>query len=201
MTNKVDINMEDIMNNENEFKKFINSIKHNEDVTKEVFNIILKHLYENHPKTAIDLLFKAGYIKEDLVKITDNQFYGLRASFNVNINSLKCDEDVIEIIEKILDLDIKPSRVFVKHDKLDIFYQPQNEINIKNQSEYMNLINNFIDFIEYQDSVKMKFSGWNLNGENVVESEANDSNTLFSKEIFNPNIVYVDGLLEGYITL
>lgn len=37
MTNKVDINMEDIMNNENEFKKFINSIKHNEDVTKEVF--------------------------------------------------------------------------------------------------------------------------------------------------------------------
>lgn len=201
MTNKVDINMEDIMNNENEFKKFINSIKHNEDVTKEVFNIILKHLYENHPKTAIDLLFKAGYIKEDLVKITDNQFYGLRASFNVNINYLKCDEDVIEIIEKILDLDIKPSRVFVKNDKLDIFYQPQNEINIKNQSEYMNLINNFIDFIEYQDSVKMKFSGWNLNGENVVESEANDSNTLFSKEIFNPNIVYVDGLLEGYITL
>lgn len=146
-------------------------------------------------------MFKAGYIKEDLVKITDNQFYGLRASFNVNINSLKCDEDVIEIIEKILDLDIKPSRVFVKHDKLDIFYQPQNEINIKNQSEYMNLINNFIDFIEYQDSVKMKFSGWNLNGENVVESEANDSNTLFSKEIFNPKIVYVDGLLEGYITL
>lgn len=201
MTNKVDINMEDIMNNENEFKKFINSIKDNEDVTKEVFNIILKYLYENHSKTAIDLLFKAGYIKEDLVKITDNQFYGLRASFNVNINSLKCDEDVIEIIEKILDLDIKPSRVFVKHDKLDIFYQPQSEINIKNQSEYMNLINNFIDFIESQDSAKMKFSGWNLNGENVVESEANYSNTLFSKEIFNPKIVYVDGLLEGYITL
>lgn len=201
MTNKVDINMEDIMKNENEFKKFINSIKHNEDLTKDVLNIILKHLYENHPKTAIDLLFKVGYIKEDLVKITDNQFYGLRASFNVNINSLKCDEDVIEIIEKILDLDVKPSRVFVKHDKLDIFYQPQNEINIKNQSEYMNLINNFIDFIESQDSVKMKFSGWNLNGENVVESEANDSNTLFSKEIFNPKIVYIDGLLDGYITL
>ncbi|WP_270941636.1 hypothetical protein [Romboutsia lituseburensis] len=201
MTNKVDINMEDIMNNENEFKKFINSIKDNKYVTKEVFNIILKYLYENHSKTAIDLLVKAGYIKEDLVKITDNQFYGLRASFNVNINSLKCDEDLIEIIEKILDLDIKPSRVFVKHDKLDIFYQPQSEINIKNQSEYMNLINNFIDFIESQDSVKMKFSGWNLNGENVVKSEANDSNTLFSKEIFNPKIVYVDGLLEGYITL
>lgn len=201
MTNKVDINMEDIMKNENEFKNFINSIKHNEDFTKDVLNIILKHLYENHPKAVVDLLFKVGYINEDLVKITDNKFYGLRASFNVNINSLKCDEDVIEIIEKILDLDIKPSRVFVKHDKLDIFYQPQNEINIKNQSEYMNLINNFIDFIESQGSVKMKFSGWNLNGENVVESEANDSNTLFSKEVFNPKIVYVDGLLEGYITL
>lgn len=39
------------------------------------------------------------------------------------------------------------------------------------------------------------------NGDKIVESQANDSNISFSKEIFNPDTVYLDGLIEGYVNL
>lgn len=138
---------------------------------------------------------------ENILKNEDNKFYGLRARVDFDLELLDEDEDVRDIIEMILTLDIKPSRLLIKKGRVDIFYQPQKEIAIKNKSGYMKLINEFIDFIESQELVEMKFLGLDLNGDKVVESQENDSNILFSKEIFNPNIVYFDGLIMGYLTL
>lgn len=138
---------------------------------------------------------------ENILENADNKFYGLRARVDFDLDLLDEDEDVIDIMDRILTLDVKPSRMFITKGRVDIFYQPQKEIAIESKSGYMKLINEFIDFIESQEIVEMKFLGWNLNGDKIVKSQANDSNISFSKEIFNPDTVYFDGLIEGYVNL
>ena len=133
---------------------------------------------------------------ENILENVDNKFYGLRARVDFDLDLL--DEDVIDIMDRILTLDVNPSRMFITKGRVDIFYQPQKEISIESKLGYMKLIN---EFIESQEIVEMKFLGWNLNGDKIVESQANDSNISFSKEIFNPDTVYLDGLIEGYVNL
>lgn len=138
---------------------------------------------------------------ENILENADNKFYGLKARVDFDLELLDEDEDVRDIIERILTLDIKPSRMLIKKGRVDIFYQPQKEIAIKNKSGYIKLINEFIDFIKTQNIVEMKFLGWDLNGDKIVESKENDRNISFIKEIFNPEIVYFDGFIEGYINI
>lgn len=201
MTTKINFDRENTLNNENEFKMLIDLIKHDKDMMQEAINIILKDLYENQPKLAVEILHKSGCIKNDVTKLVDNKFHGLRASVEFDLDLLNEDEDVIDIMEWILDLDVKPSRMFIKKGRIDVFYQPQKEIFIENKLGYRKLINDFIDFIESQELVEMKFLGWDLNIDKIVESQENDSDISFSKEIFNPDTVYFDGLIEGYVNL
>ena len=201
MMSKISFDKENILKDVNEFKMFIDLIKQDEDMMQETFNIILEGLYENKPKLAVEILDKLGCVKNDTTKIIDNKFHGLRARVHFDLDLLNEDEDVIDVMEWILNLDVKPSRMFIKKDRIDLFYQPQKQICIENKLGYRKLIDDFIDFIESQEVVEMKFLGWDLDIDNIVESQGNDSNISFNKEIFNPDTVYFDGLIDGYVNL
>lgn len=108
----------------------------------------MKDLYENQHKLAVEILHKLGCIKNDATKLVDNKIHGLRASVEFDLELLNEDEDVRDVIERILTLDIKSSRMFIKKGRIDIFYQLQKEIFIENKLGYRKLINDFIDFIE-----------------------------------------------------
>ncbi len=60
---------------------------------------------------------------ENILENVDNKFYGLRARVDFDLDLL--DEDVIDIMDRILTLDVNPSRMFITKGRVDIFYQPQ----------------------------------------------------------------------------
>lgn len=66
-------------------------------------------------------------------KVVDNKFHGLRASVEFNLELLNEYEDIRDVIEWILTLDVKQSRMLIKKGRIDIFYQPQNKIFIENK--------------------------------------------------------------------
>ncbi len=60
---------------------------------------------------------------ENILENADNKFYGLRARVEFDLDLLDEDEDVIDIMDRILTLDVKPSRMFITKGRVDIFYQ------------------------------------------------------------------------------
>ncbi|HBG7256465.1 hypothetical protein ACWJU0_11140 [Clostridioides difficile] len=128
----------------------------------------------------VNMLFEMGYVKSDLVKLRGNDFYGFRASLEFN------DTKYYEFLEYISNLDIQPSLIFIKELEADLFFKPNRKINLVSNEDYLALIYSFIEYVKQYEQLGLKFTGWNLDFEGIVESNTNkDRDILFDKELFN----------------
>ena len=124
----------------------------------------------------VNMLFEIGCVKSDLVKIQGDNFYGLRANLTFDDNN----------IYAFTELDIRPSLIVVNDSELDLFFKPNKKINLVSNEDYLQLISSFIQYINEYESMGLKFIGWNLDCEDMVECNPNkDRDVSFSKEIFN----------------
>lgn len=128
----------------------------------------------------VNMLFEMGYVKSDLVKLRGNDFYGFRASLEFN------DKKYYEFLEYISKLDIQPSLIFINGLELDLFFKPNRRINLVSNEDYLSLIYSFIEYVKRYDELGLKFIGWNLDCESMVECNLNkDRDILFDKELFD----------------
>ena len=128
----------------------------------------------------VNMLFEMGYVKSDLVKLRGNDFYGFRASLEFN------DKKYYEFLEYISKLDIQPSLIFINGLELDLFFKPNRKINLVSNEDYLSLIYSFIEYVKRYDELGLKFIGWNLDCESMVECNLNkDRDILFDKELFD----------------
>lgn len=128
----------------------------------------------------VNMLFEIGYVKSDLVKIRGNNFYGFRASLEFD------DKNYYEFLEYISKLDIQPSLIFINGLELDLFFKPNRKINLVSNEDYLSLIYSFIEYVKRYDELGLKFIGWNLDCESMVECNLNkDRDILFDKELFD----------------
>ena len=128
----------------------------------------------------VNMLFEIGYVKSDLVKIRGNNFYGFRASLEFN------DKKYYEFLEYISKLYIQPSLIFINGLELDLFFKPNRKINLVSNEDYLSLIYSFIEYVKRYDELGLKFIGWNLDCESMVECNLNkDRDILFDKELFD----------------
>lgn len=128
----------------------------------------------------VNMLFEMGYVKSDLVKIRGNGFCGFRASLEFN------DKNYYEFLEYISKLNIQPSLIFINGLELDLFFKPNRRINLVSNEDYLSLIYSFIEYVKRYDELGLKFIGWNLDCESMVECNLNkDRDILFDKELFD----------------
>lgn len=149
----------------------------------EEYKDLIKTLNPIAPQFA-NMLFEMGYVKSDLVKIKGNNFYGLRANLEFN------DKNCYEFLEYILKLEIQPSLIFINGLELDLFFKPNRKINLVSKEDYLSLISSFIEYVKQYEELGLKFTGWNLDFEDMVECNNNkDRDILFDKELFNAVVV------------
>ncbi|MFR2797347.1 hypothetical protein [Romboutsia timonensis] len=128
----------------------------------------------------VNMLFEIGCVKSDLVKIQGDNFYGLRANLTFD------DNNIYAFTDALIELDIRPSLIVVNDSELDLFFKPNKKINLVSNEDYLQLISSFIQYINEYESMGLKFIGWNLDCEDMVECNPNkDRDVSFSKEIFN----------------
>ena len=121
----------------------------------------------------VNMLFEIGCVKSDLVKIQGDNFYGLRANLTFD------DNNIYAFTDALIELDIRPSLIVVNDSELDLFFKPNKKINLVSNEDYLQYINEY-------ESMGLKFIGWNLDCEDMVECNPNkDRDVSFSKEIFN----------------
>ena len=151
------------------------------------------------PRKRVINMMMNNLIKSDCFEVEHDDYHGLRAS--VNLNNQINENAEFELFEKISELKVAPSRVFVDYDVVHLFFQPQKKIYFKDNIEYLRLIFNFIDFIEdngvFDD---MFFSGWSLNNPEFISLKAKGKeDESFNLEKFNAEVILIDGLIKGTI--
>ncbi|MBC6695805.1 hypothetical protein H9L25_03340 [Terrisporobacter mayombei] len=134
-------------------------------------------------KKFVRMLCDQGYIKSDLVNIVGSEFMGLRANLKLDKGTLKDLGEVDNIISK---LRIKPKLISINGNDIDLFFQPNQVINLKSKNDYIDLVFSFIDYISEYKDLGIKFIGWNLENHQLISNISNnDSNNSFTEELFN----------------
>lgn len=137
-------------------------------------------------KQFVDMLAEQGYIKRDAMKLNDEKFWGLRANISFDNKDGNCTFKIKDIDEILLNLDIKPQLVILDGKEVDLFFRPNQVINLKSDIDYISLVNSFIDYIHRYDKYNIKFLGWNLdNVEMISNIYYKDSDISFAKELFD----------------
>lgn len=143
----------------------------------------------------VDMLSEQGYIKGDAIQIIGKEFWGLRA--NISFNDIEsnniCDvEDIKEIISK---LDIKPKLIVFNEIDVDLFFRPNQIINLKSDADYISLVHSFIDYIHKYSEYNIKFLGWNLEDNEMISNIHNkESDINFTRELFDSEEVSITSL-------
>ncbi|KHS57664.1 hypothetical protein QX51_07535 [Terrisporobacter othiniensis] len=134
-------------------------------------------------KKFVRMLCDQGHIKSDIVNIVGSKFMGLRANFKLEKGTLKDLAQVDNIISK---LRIKPKLISINGNDIDLFFQPNQVINLKSNNDYIDLVFSFIDYISEYKDLGIKFIGWNLENHQLISNiHNNDSNNSFTEELFN----------------
>lgn len=144
----------------------------------------------------VSMLFEMGCIKSDLVNIKGNKFCGFRANLELN------DENYHELLGYISKLYIQPSLIFINGLELDLFFKPNRKINLISNEDYLSLIYSFIEYLKQYEELGLKFTGWNLDCEAMVECNPNKNrDTLFTKDLFDTAIVGWESLGNSKIII
>ena len=134
-------------------------------------------------KKFVRMLCDQGHIKSDVVNIVGSEFWGLRANLKLDEDTVK---DLSEIDDIISKLRIKPKLISINGNDIDLFFQPNQVINLKSNNDYTELVFSFIDYISEYADLGIKFIGWNLENHKFISNISNnDSNNSFTEELFN----------------
>ena len=96
------------------------------------------------------------------------------------------EKDLSEIDDIISKLRIKPKLISINGNDIDLFFQPNQVINLKSNNDYTELVFSFIDYISEYADLGIKFIGWNLENHKFISNISNnDSNNSFTEELFN----------------
>ncbi|HBF6471708.1 TPA: hypothetical protein ACP6IR_002000 [Clostridioides difficile] len=137
----------------------------------------------------VSMLFEMGCVKSDLVNIKGNRFCGFRANLELN------DDNYHEFLDYISKLDIQPSLIFINGLELDLFFKPNRKINLISNEDYLLLIYSFIEYLKQYEELGLKFTGWNLDFDDMVECDTNkEVDILFNKEAFDTVLVEWESL-------
>lgn len=175
--------------------KLIDAI--NEDVNKYI-EVMTEEIMK--PKKLVEEFFNNGYIKSDLLDIVDDEFYGLRARVKTKIS--KDNGNFEKLAYKIIQLDIKPKVIYIDEDGADLIFQPNRQINIFKKNDYLNILMEFIDYIESNQWMDLHFIGWNLEYSKMITSEDKGfSDYNFSEDIYDSTEIECRGMIEGVIRI
>ena len=134
-------------------------------------------------KKFVRMLCDQGHIKSDVVNIVGSEFLGLRANLKLDEDTVK---DLSEIDDIISKLRIKPKLISINGNDIDLFFQPNQVINLKSNNDYTELVFSFIDYISEYADLGIKFIGWNLENHKFISNISNnDGNNSFTEELFN----------------
>lgn len=134
----------------------------------------------------VDTLAEQGYIKSDPIQIIGKEFWGLRANISFdNIASNNIDD--VEEVEKIISrLDIKPQLIVFNETGVDLFFKPNQVINLKSDTDYISLVHSFIDYIHKYSEYNIKFLGWSLEDcEMISNISYKESDISFTRDLFD----------------
>lgn len=148
-------------------------------------------------KKFVQMLAEQGYIKSDIIQITDTDFWGLRARLELDNDSIADVELLDGVVSK---LEIYPKVISIKGNIIDLFFQPNQPINLTSENDHIELIYSFIDYINEYSDYGIKFTGWNLCNDEMMKYKANrEANTSFTQELFNAEETSIydwDGILS-----
>lgn len=162
-------------------------------------------------KEYVSMLADKRCIKSDTIKLEDKDFWGLRASLNLDyseksicsfygINKIKdkfglYESDInffynVDKINSIIPkLKIRPKYILFRCKYIYLVFQPNKKINLKSDKDYIELVHNFIDYMDEYKEEGLNFIGWNLKNKNMIEQVSEiESNTNFTKELFDQEI-------------
>ncbi len=150
-------------------------------------------------KQFASMLAECGNIKSDVVKIKGDKFWGLRA--NIVLNK---DEQInrSKVEQRIMELEILPSLVIFNDLDVDLFFTPNKVINLVHEKDYLELVFSFIEFIQKNEHIGLKFIGWNLENTDLIKcNELEGIDTVFSKEMFDQSRCVIEYIGEEEIDI
>ncbi len=148
-------------------------------------------------KEFVQMLGKEGFIKADKIEIVGNEFWGLRANVTLDEDDFKYMDKLDNIISQ---LEICPKVISINGNNIDLFFQSNQSINLKSDSDYTELVFSFIDYIREYEHLGIKFIGWNLkNDKHIVNIPSIKSDSSFTKDIFDTQDVEIYDFNEQLI--
>lgn len=134
-------------------------------------------------KELVKMLVEQGYVVADPIQISEKDFWGLRAQLELDNDSI-VDLDLLEGL--VSKLEIYPKVISIKGNVIDLFFQPNQPINLTSENDHVELIYSFIDYINEYSDYGIKFNGWNLCNDEMMKYKANrEANISFTQELFN----------------
>jgi hypothetical protein len=148
-------------------------------------------LKEYNENLMIDMVAKkANHINECGLELGK-----LSAMFRIDNRS---KADICKFMKKIMNLNIKPSEVYINEDTVNVFYECKKTCTIRNIEDYSNILSDFVNYINNVDELDLYLDDVNLYEYEESDYIIYDTDIVrFNHEMFNSKLTSVLGKIRS----